>query len=224
MYVAGEVYDAFLERFLSRIGSMRLGAGLDWGLDMGTLISADQLDVVTRHVEDARAKGVRVLTGGRPRPDLAPYYYEPTVLEETTPDVACFAEESFGPVVSVYRVADEGEAVRRANESGYGLNASIFTRNTGRGRELAREVRCGTVNLNEPFGATFASIAAPMGGMRQSGLGRRQGVEGVHRFTETQSVATQRLLRLGPVLGMSNRQYAAVMSRALRAMSRLGRP
>ena len=96
-------------------------------------------------------------------------------------------------MVSVYRFTDEADAIARANAGEYGLNASIWTPATRPGPpDLARQVKCGTVNINEAFGATFASIDRPMGGMRESGLGRRQGAEGIHRYTETQSVATQR--------------------------------
>jgi acyl-CoA reductase-like NAD-dependent aldehyde dehydrogenase len=223
MFVADQVYDRFVERFVARVKAMNLQPGLAWGSDMGTLISQEQLDAVTAHVDDARAKGARVLAGGRPRPDLGPYFYEPTVLEGVTPEMACFSSETFGPVVSVYRFGDEADAVARANEGQYGLNASIYSRDGARARAIARQVKCGTVNINEAFGATFASIESPMGGMRESGLGRRQGAEGIHRYTETQSVATQRLIRLSPMFGMSDRTYARVMAANLRLLNKLGR-
>ena len=224
LYVADQVYDRFVSRFVARTEALGLGAGLGWDLDMGSLISQDQLDTVVRHVEDARAKGARVLTGGRHRPDLGPYVFEPTVLEGVTPDMECFAEETFGPVVAVHRFHDEAEAVARANDGEYGLNASIWSGDGARARALAAQVRCGTVNVNEAFAATFASIDAPMGGMKQSGMGRRQGAEGVLRYTETQSVGTQRLLRFAPVLGMSDRAYAKAMTWNLRLLRRTGRP
>ena len=223
LFVADQVYDRFVERFVARTQAMALGATLEWGTDMGSLISQDQLDTVTRHVEDAVAKGARVLAGGRARPDLGPFFYEPTILEGVTPEMVCFGEETFGPVISIYRFHDEGEAVARANDGEYGLNASIYTRDGARGRALARQITCGTVNVNEAFGATFASIDSPMGGMRESGMGRRQGSEGIHRYTESQSVAQQRLLRFAPVLGMSDEQYAGVMTANLRLMKKLGR-
>jgi succinate-semialdehyde dehydrogenase/glutarate-semialdehyde dehydrogenase len=113
--------------------------------------------------------------------------------------------------------------VARANDGQYGLNASIWTRDGARGREIARQVKCGTVNVNEAFGATFASVDAPMGGMRESGMGRRQGAEGILRYTETQSVATQRLIRFAPMLGMSDATYAKIMTANLRVMKKLGR-
>jgi succinate-semialdehyde dehydrogenase/glutarate-semialdehyde dehydrogenase len=223
MFVADQVYDRFLERFVARVKAMKLQPGPEWGSDMGSLISQDQLDAVTAHVEDARAKGARVLAGGRARPDLGPYYYEPTVLEGVTPEMACFGHETFGPVISVYRFADEADAIARANDGEYGLNASIYSQDGTRARAIARQIKCGTVNINEAFGATFASIDSPMGGMRESGLGRRQGAEGIHRYTETQSVATQRLVRFGPMLGMSDKTYAKIMTANLRVMHKLGR-
>jgi len=224
MFVADQVYDRFLERFVARTEAMTTGATLDWGNDMGSLISQQQFDTVVAHVDDAVAKGARVLTGGRARPDLGPFFFEPTILEGVTPEMTCFGQETFGPVISVYRFHDEGEAVERANDGDYGLNASIYSSDGGRARELARRITCGSVNINEAFGAAFASIDSPMGGMRQSGMGRRQGSEGVHRYTESQTVATQRLIRFAPMLGMSDRMYGQVMTAQLRLMKRLGRP
>ena len=101
---------------------------------MGSLISQDQLDTVTAHVEDAVSKGATVLAGGRARPDLGPYFYEPTILEGVTPEMTCFGNETFGPVVSLYRFHDEADAVARANAGEYGLNASIYSRDTKRAR------------------------------------------------------------------------------------------
>ena len=223
MFVADQVYDRFVERFVARTEAMHLANGLGWDNDMGTLISQEQLDTVTAHVEDAVDKGARVLAGGRARPDLGQYYYEPTILEGVTPEMTCFGEETFGPVVALYRFHDEVDAVSRANEGEYGLNGSIYSRDTARARRLAAGIMCGTVNVNEAFAATFASIDAPMGGMRQSGSGRRQGGQGVHRYTESQSVATQRLLRFSPVLGMSDEGFAKVMTANLRLLKKLGR-
>ena len=223
LFVADQVYDRFVERFVARTEAMTLGATLDWGNDMGSLISQDQLDTVTAQVDDAVAKGARVLTGGRARPDLGPFFYEPTILEGVTPEMACFGHETFGPVISLYRFHDEADAVARANAGEYGLNASIYSQDGRRARAIAREITCGTVNVNEAFGATFASIDAPMGGMRESGMGRRQGSEGILRYTESQSVATQRVVRFAPMLGMSDETYAKVMTANLRLMKKRGR-
>jgi len=223
LFVADEVYDQFVARFLARTEAMTLGAGHDWAIDMGSLISQDQLDTVTRHVEDAVAKGATVLTGGRHRPDLGPYFFEPTVLEGVAPEMEVHGNETFGPVISVYRFHDETEAIAQANEGSYGLNAAIFSQDGKRARAIAREIKCGTVNVNEAYGATFASIDAPMGGMRESGMGRRQGAEGIHRYTEPQAVATQRLHGFHPVPGMSNELFAKTMTLTERIFGKIGR-
>jgi succinate-semialdehyde dehydrogenase / glutarate-semialdehyde dehydrogenase len=224
LYVADQVYDAFLARFLERVEAMRLSADLEYGADMGSLVSRQQFETVVRHVDDARAKGAQVLAGGHPRLDVGPLFYAPTVLAGVRPGMTCFGEETFGPVVSVYRFGEEADAVSRANEGPYGLNASILTRDTRRGRALARQIRCGSVNVNEGYGASFGSIDSPMGGMRSSGLGRRQGAEGIQRFTEAQTVATQRLLPIRPVLGLSEQAYAHTLTTTLRLLKKLHRP
>ncbi|MBV9830651.1 MAG: succinate-semialdehyde dehydrogenase (NADP(+)) [Marmoricola sp.] len=223
MFVADQVYDRFTERFVARTRAMALRPGIEWGADMGSLISQDQLDTVTAHVADAVAKGATVLAGGRARPDLGPYFYEPTILEGVTPEMTCFGHETFGPVVSLYRFHDEADAVARANAGEYGLNGSIYSRDTRRARAIARQVRCGTINVNEAFAATFASIDSPMGGMRESGMGRRQGTEGIRRYTESQSVAVQKLMRFSPILGMSDETFAKLMTANARLMKKLGR-
>lgn len=223
MFVADQIYDRFVDRFVERTKAMHLVAGLEWGSDMGSLISGEQLATVVAHVDDAVAKGARVLAGGRARPDIGPYYYEPTILEGVTPGMTCFGDETFGPVISLYRFHDETDAVARANAGDYGLNASIYSRDGARARGLARQISCGTVNINEAFAATFGSLDSPMGGMRRSGLGRRQGAEGIHRYTESQSVGTQRVMRLAPVLGMSDKAYATALTLSLRLMNKLGR-
>ena len=150
LFVADQIYDRFVERFVARTEAMTLGATLDWSVDMGTLISADQLETVTAHVEDAVAKGARVLAGGRARPDLGPYFYEPTILEGVTPDMTCFGNETFGPVVALYRFHDEADAVARANDGGVRPRTARSTARTAPGPgELARQIKCGTVNINE---------------------------------------------------------------------------
>jgi succinate-semialdehyde dehydrogenase / glutarate-semialdehyde dehydrogenase len=218
LYVHEAVADAFLERFVARTKAMRLGTALAYGADLGSLVSQRQLDTVRRHVDEAKAKGATVLAGGRERPDVGPLFYEPTILDGVEHPMAVCTEETFGPVVSVYRFKDENEAVERANGTPYGLNSSVWTRNGRRGRQIAARLRTGTVNVNEGYAAAYGSAAAPMGGMGQSGLGRRHGSEGILKYTEAQTVATQRLLPLAPSFGMSDEQYAGLMTRGLRLM------
>jgi succinate-semialdehyde dehydrogenase / glutarate-semialdehyde dehydrogenase len=221
MYVHYSVHDAFMERFLERVRAMRLSAGFDFTADMGSLVSARQLDTVTAHVEDARAKGAKVLTGGRRRPDIGPLFFEPTVLTDVGPAMLACGEETFGPVVSVYSFRTEDEAIDRANDTDYGLNASVWTRDRHRGRDVAARLRAGTVNVNEGYGAAWGSIEAPMGGMGDSGLGRRHGTEGLLKYTEAQTVAVQRLVPLAPPFGMPDERYARLMTRSLKLMKTL---
>lgn len=182
------------------------------------------MEKVSAHVEDAVAKGATVLAGGRPRPDLAPYAYEPTVLEGVTPKMLCASSETFGPVVALYPFEDEAEAVELANRGEEGLNAAVYSRDVSRGQRIASAIRCGTVTVNEVFGVALGSIDAPMGGMGISGLGRRQGREGVQRFTQPQAVATQRFIGLGGLPGMNREQWSATMIRMLRLLRRIRRP
>jgi succinate-semialdehyde dehydrogenase/glutarate-semialdehyde dehydrogenase len=223
MYVADQIYDRFMARFVRRAEAMRLSSQLGYSGDMGSLVSQSQLDTVERHVEDARSQGAQIVTGGHRRPDIGPLFYAPTVLTGVRPGMTCFSEETFGPVVSVYRFGDELDAVERANDGEFGLNACIFTGDTARGRALAARIKCGTVNINEAYSATFGSIEAPMGGMRKSGIGRRQGPEGLHRFTEPQAIGTQRLVPVAPAFGLSDAAWAKAMTVSLKVLKKLHR-
>ncbi|MGM0818782.1 MAG: succinic semialdehyde dehydrogenase [Actinomycetota bacterium] len=220
LYVEDAVYDAFLARFLAHVGRLRLGAGFGWDVDVGSLSRPAQLATVAAHVDDAVAKGARVRAGGRARPDLGPLFYEPTVLEGVTEDMAVAHEETFGPVVSVERVADAEEALRRANASPFGLNASLWT-SPARGRRLATRIETGSVNVNDAYAPAWGSIDAPMGGMKDSGLGRRHGRAGLLRYTEAQTVALQRLAPIAPPPGVPAERYPALLTTALRLLQRL---
>jgi succinate-semialdehyde dehydrogenase / glutarate-semialdehyde dehydrogenase len=221
LYVHEKIYDAFLQRFVDKVAGMKLGADLDFAGDMGSLTHQRQLDAVTAHVEQAREKGATVLTGGRPRPDLGPLFYEPTVLTGVTTDMDLCAKETFGPVVSVYPFTDEDEVIARANDTTYGLNASVWTRDVARGRRIAARIQAGTVNINEGFGSAYASHDAPMGGMKQSGVGRRHGAEGLLKYTEVQTIASQHIAGLDPPRGLSYSMYARMMVRSIGLMKLL---
>lgn len=216
------IAEEFLPRFVAAVEGMALGTGLEYGIDMGSLVGRSQLETFTAHLEDAKAKGARVLTGGRHRPDLGPFVVEPTVLEGVTSAMECRDEETFGPLVAIYRVADDEAAIAVANDTEYGLNASVWTGDPRRGRRIAARIRTGTVNVNECYAATWASMGAPMGGMKDSGTGRRHGAEGILKYTEAQTVSVQHLLPIAPALGMSDRTHAKVLTAGLRAMKSLG--
>jgi succinate-semialdehyde dehydrogenase / glutarate-semialdehyde dehydrogenase len=220
LYVEDAAHDRFVPALAERVRRMRLGPGFGWDAEMGSLANRQQFDIVTRHVEDAVARGARVLAGGRPRPDLGPLFFEPTLLQGITGDMLVAREETFGPVLTVARVRDADEAVLRANDSPYGLNASVWS-TPSRGAAVAARVRAGTVNVNEGYAAAWASQDAPMGGMRDSGLGRRHGREGFLAYTEAQTVAVQRGLPLGPLPGMPLDRYARLMTGALRVLRRV---
>jgi succinate-semialdehyde dehydrogenase / glutarate-semialdehyde dehydrogenase len=218
IYVHQSVFEKFLAAFTARAATVRMGPGTRWDIDMGSLTGQKQLDRVTAHVQDAVAKGARLVTGGRSRPDLGPYFYEPTILTGVTGDMLVAREETFGPVVSVYRVKDDDEAVTLANGSRYGLNASVWS--ARHGEAVGRRLLAGTVNVNDGYSAGWASHDAAMGGMKDSGAGRRHGAEGILKYTEAQTVAVQHWLPIGPPPGVSNARYTRLVKGALKLMGR----
>jgi succinate-semialdehyde dehydrogenase/glutarate-semialdehyde dehydrogenase len=222
LYVHDAVHDAFVEKFVRQTRNMKLGSGLDWNVQMGSLTSRRQFDAVGAHVDDAVAKGAEVLAGGKARPDIGPLFYEPTILAGVDESMDLCRAETFGPVVSIYRFSDEDEAVARANDTDYGLNASVWTRDLPRGRALASRINAGTVNINEGYGSAYASYDAPMGGMKSSGLGRRHGAEGLLKYTEVQTISSQASwLGFEPILGMSYDKYADTLAGLLKTMKKL---
>ncbi|MBT2402409.1 MULTISPECIES: succinic semialdehyde dehydrogenase [unclassified Streptomyces] len=221
LYVHSSIADAFIERFAARTKAMRLGNSLAYGADMGSLVGERQLETVQRHVDEAVAKGATLVAGGVARPDIGPLFYEPTILDGVDSPMAVCGEETFGPVVSIYRFTDEDEAVEQANATAYGLNSSVWTKDARRGHAVAARLRTGTVNINEGYAPAYGSAQAPMGGMKDSGLGRRHGSEGILKYTEAQTVAHQRLLPMAPSLGMDDEKYAAFMTRSLKVMKAL---
>lgn len=221
LYVHQDVYEEFLARFIPRVLSLRIARAPGWGSDVGCLISPAHLRRVQAHVDDALVRGAQALAGGRARPDIGPLAFEPTVLEGVTEAMAVCREETFGPVASVYPVAHDDEAIALANDTRFGLNASILTRDLRQGRRLARRLRTGSVNVNEGYAATWGSTAAPMGGVGESGLGRRHGEEGLLGYTEGQTIATQRLLGFGPQFGLDDERWGGLLATAVGALKRL---
>ncbi|MFJ3582897.1 succinic semialdehyde dehydrogenase [Streptomyces sp. NPDC090127] len=222
LYVAESIRDRFLAAFVAHTQALTVGAAYDYSADVGSLTTPSQLRTVTEHVEDAVAKGATVLVGGRARPDLGPLFHEPTVLTGVTPDMTLYDHETFGPVVSISSFRDVDEAVTLANSSPYGLNASVWSRDGARGRAVAARVRAGTVNVNEAFAAAWGSVDAPMGGMGDSGLGRRHGADGILKYTEPQTVAHQRLQGFTPPSRVSPGTWATLLTGALKVMKAVG--
>jgi succinate-semialdehyde dehydrogenase/glutarate-semialdehyde dehydrogenase len=218
IYVQRAVAPAFTEALVERVRSMKQGPALDYSTDIGSLTSQAQLERVQAQVDDAVGKGATVLAGGKARPDLGPYFFEPTVLGEVTPEMQCFAHETFGPLVSIHVVDTEDEAIAAVNDSEFGLNASVFTGSVRRGRRVADRIDAGSVNINEGYRATFSSVDAPMGGMKKSGLGRRNGREGILRFVESRTVANATGLLALPRTGAETQKLTGLMIVMLKAL------
>lgn len=196
LYVHRTIFDAFLSAFTARTRELRLGAGLDYQADMGSLTYEHQLRKTEEHVRDAVEKGATVHAGARARPDVGPLFYEPTVITGVTAEMSLHSEETFGPVVSVYPFDTDDEAVSHANDSCYGLNASIWSADVKSALRMAWRIEAGAVNINESYAAAWGSVDASLGGMKDSGNGRRHGAEGLLKFTESQTVAVQKGLPL----------------------------
>lgn len=216
VYVHTDVYDAFKAELVAQTEAQAIGQTYDYSVDLGSLTSQAQLDAVVAHVEDARAKGATVVSGGRARPEIGPLCYEPTILEGVTDEMGVCSEETFGPVISLYPFATDNEAVELANRGSYGLSASIWSKDAGRAATLAQRIRSGSVSINDGAAAAAGSIEAGMGGMGESGLGRRHGAEGIRKYTESQTIATQRLMALGVPANKTVEQFVTTTNQQLK--------
>jgi succinate-semialdehyde dehydrogenase / glutarate-semialdehyde dehydrogenase len=221
IYVHEDLYETFLDKLVEHTHSLRMGSGFDFDYDIGSLSSQRQFEKTARHVENAVANGATVAAGGRARPDLGPYFYEPTVLTGVTASCEIFTEETFGPVVSVYSFRDEDEAVRLANDTRYGLNASIWTKDLARAHSLAPQIKSGAVNINEGYVSTHISYDAPMGGRKNSGYGRRHGEQGLLSLCDVQIVASQHGISFDPKPGVTHEQQANQVTGIYKTMKRL---
>ncbi|HEY7615254.1 MAG TPA: succinic semialdehyde dehydrogenase [Terriglobales bacterium] len=191
-YVHRRLYESFLEVCARKAGQLRVGNGMDAETDMGPMIHERQLRIVEQQVEDAKARGARVLTGGTRLPDLGPNFYAPTVLADVTPEMRIMREETFGPVLPVMPFDTQEEAIRLANDSDYGLAASVWTRDRARGEEVARRIAAGTVMVNDVV-SCFGVAEAPHGGLKASGIGRTHGRFGLEEMVRIKYVDSDRL-------------------------------
>lgn len=195
---AGSRAARFCERVIEKTGRLKMGAGTDASSDIGPLIRPRQMERIERQLADAVARGARILCGGRRRPELGPGFFEPTVVTGVTPEMLLMREETFGPVLPVISVRDAEEAVRLANDSEFGLAASIWTHPSDagalRGRELAGRLRAGSVMVND-VASYYGLCEAPHGGRGASGWGRTHGRFGLAEMVQVKYVATDRLPR-----------------------------
>jgi acyl-CoA reductase-like NAD-dependent aldehyde dehydrogenase len=187
VYVEEPIYDEFVRLVTDRVRALRQGVpGGPGSTDLGAMTSPPQSDIVERHVEDAVEHGARVLVGGGRR-DENGHFFEPTVLVDVDHTMACMREETFGPTVPIMKVRDAEEAVRLANDSPYGLQASVWTKDTSKGERLARRIESGVVTVNDAQ-VNYVALEVPMGGWKQSGLGTRHGAAGIRKYTNAQTL------------------------------------
>jgi succinate-semialdehyde dehydrogenase/glutarate-semialdehyde dehydrogenase len=223
IYVLQPVADAFIAAFVAHTKALTQGPALDFSTDVGSLTSEAQLTRVQQHVDDAVDKGATVLAGGTARPDLGPYFFEPTILTGVTSEMECFTTETFGPLVAIEIVDSEEDAIAAANASEFGLNASVFSGSIARARRIADRLDAGSVNINDGYRATFGSIDAPQGGMKHSGLGRRNGVEGILRYVEARTVAENTGLMPLPRTGAEWARMSGLLVALLKTLKALRR-
>lgn len=191
LFVEAPVYDRFVEKLVEQVKKLRMGSDPDgaYNVDLGPMTHLGQLELVERHVDDARAKGAEILTGGKRREGL---YYEPTVLTGVTPDMLVMQEETFGPLLPVFKVKDAEEALKMANASRFGLSSSIWTRDQSKGEALARKLQAGSTCVNDVI-INYIMPEVPFGGIKESGLGYRHGgADSLKKFCRPQTVVTDR--------------------------------
>jgi succinate-semialdehyde dehydrogenase / glutarate-semialdehyde dehydrogenase len=184
-HVAGSIAGEFTDKLAERMGKLRMGRGTEDGVDVGPLIDADQRGKVAELVDDAASKGAKVLVGGS-KSDGAGYFYEPTVLGDVPEEARLLREEIFGPVAPVASFDSTEDAIAAANDTEYGLVAYVFTRNLKRALTVCEGLETGMIGLNQGM---VSNAGAPFGGVKQSGIGREGGNEGIEEYLETKYVA-----------------------------------
>ena len=192
VYVVETVADEFTRRVVEKTRALRLGPGDEF--DIGPMIWPRQIEIVERHVADAVKKGAKILTGGRRAEGKRGLFFEPTVIVDVTHEMEIMREETFGPVLALARVTSEDEAIRLANDSSYGLSATVWTRDSAKGLELAKRVHSGSVCVNDTS-ITYGVPEAPFGGRKWSGLGQTNGEVGLKGFCFAQPVLIDRIGR-----------------------------
>jgi acyl-CoA reductase-like NAD-dependent aldehyde dehydrogenase len=191
VYAEEPIYDEFVSKLADRVRELRQGRDdRSFKQDVGAMTFPPQLDIVSDHVEDARAKGARILTGGR-RKDGPGDYYEPTVIADADHSMKVMVDETFGPVLGVMKVDDADEAVKMANDTRYGLSASVMSRDTKRAEAVARRLEVGATNVDDVLTNYFLQDL-PMGGWKNSGVGFRHGAYGIRRFCRTEAIVSPR--------------------------------
>jgi acyl-CoA reductase-like NAD-dependent aldehyde dehydrogenase len=192
VYVEEPIYDEFVSRLTDRVKELRQGAdGRSYSAEIGAMTAPTQTDIVAAHVDDARESGARILTGGKRREGPGDFY-EPTVIADAEPSMKVMREETFGPVIPVMKVPDVDEAVRLANDTTYGLGATVFAGDVETGERIARRIEAGACDVNDVL-AHYNVLEIPMGGWKHSGIGVRHGPTGIRKYCRTESITVPRL-------------------------------
>jgi acyl-CoA reductase-like NAD-dependent aldehyde dehydrogenase len=229
VYVEEPIYDEFVDKLRAQVETLRQGADGDtYSAEIGAMTSPAQVDIVSEQVEDARAAGARILTGGK-RKDGPGDWYEPTVIADVDHSMKVMREETFGPVIPVMKVRDVEQAIELANDTTYGLGSSVFAGDPAEGERIARRVEAGHCNVNDVL-INYNVLGLPMGGWKHSGIGVRHGAQGIRRFCHTEALTIPRLptQKSEPVWfpysarkrGLVRRIYTVLNARGLR--NRLG--
>jgi len=184
-YVHEKVHDAFVDKFAAKMKALKVGNGLEEGVAVGPLVNAEGRDKVASLVEDALNKGAKAVIGGT-RLNRTGYYYPPTVLINVPDGAQCMKEEIFGPVAPIQKFHDEDEAIRKANDTDFGLISYVYTRDLAKGLRISERLEAGMIGLNR---GVASDPAAPFGGAKQSGIGREGAHEGMMEFLETQYIS-----------------------------------
>jgi len=194
VYVEEPVYDEFVEKVVARTRALRQGPPGEPGqVDVGAMTFPPQVETVRSHVQDAVDKGAQVLVGGKAAAGPG-QFFEPTVLTGVDHTMKIMTEETFGPALPIMKVRDSDEAVRLANDSRYGLNSSVFSRDLAKGEQVARRLTAGNACVNDAL-MNYLALEAPFGGANESGLGARHGAPGIRKYCATQTIL---VTRFGP--------------------------
>jgi acyl-CoA reductase-like NAD-dependent aldehyde dehydrogenase len=220
VYVPNSQKAAFETELAARVNSLQIGRSDNFQMDMGTLTGVNQLKRVEDFVSDAVSKGAKVLAGAKALPELGPYFYAPTVMTNIKPEMRLAREEVFGPFIAIVGYDSIDEAVELANDTEYGLNASVVGP-VKLAEKVANRLMAGSVNINEGFRASMASIDSAMGGMKQSGVGRRNGHYGLLRFTEARTVGIATGLLNFPSRAKQYNKMAPLMNALAKVMKKL---
>ncbi len=217
VYVPQSLFEAFSTELAKQTSDLQVGRSDDFSHDVGSLGGYVQLQRVSGYVNDAVAEGAQVLAGGHALPEVGPYFYAPTVLKNVPESAKLYRREVFGPVLAVESYATIDEAIEKANDSEYGLNASVVGP-VNAASKVAGKLHAGSVNINEAFRASFASMESPMGGMKASGHGRRNGPAGLLRFTETRVIGIAGGLMKLPSRASHYKKMAPLMRTMVKAL------